>query len=256
MESEAGDGLPAIRFQVCGRCKVYRYCSIKCQHAHWPKHKKQCGKILSRAAQDAKQYETYYTPQSQATAEYHPVVRVPIDAIDAIHEDWTLTYRSLICFSLVHATGLADGPPSIAALAQPPQIFFVKLSAAPDLTLKTKSRKAFRVDSAELIGLDEFRRASMNKSHRLYTSNNQKFLLGYNRYTSNSHQILEDRTTMVVQSLCFYNGTSETMYSKSWYIEDSRTREYLNLRKPDDWLAFLKSTVAKGKGWHRDDVLY
>ena len=33
-----------IKLKMCNACKSVRYCSVKCQKEHWPKHKKSCKK--------------------------------------------------------------------------------------------------------------------------------------------------------------------------------------------------------------------
>lgn len=35
-------GTFAVALKVCKRCKIARYCSVKCQSAHWPRHKQTC----------------------------------------------------------------------------------------------------------------------------------------------------------------------------------------------------------------------
>lgn len=247
---ETNKGIPVV-LQVCGKCRTHLYCSTKCQHADWRKHRKQCTQITF--AEDLSEYNTYLGPNTIPSG---GTSVVSFNAIDPIHQDWTIIYRPLICLSLVNAMGLSDGPPTAAVFSRPPQIFFIKLSVVPGLTLKSKARKAFRVDDAELINLDEFRRASLNQSHPLHTKDSQKILLGYNRYISNTLQTPEKRLTMIVQSVNFHNGTSMTMHTKHWYFEDNRTRDYSTQWTSDNWLAFLKKTVANGKGWHRDDVWF
>jgi hypothetical protein len=122
--------------------------------------------------------------------------------------------------------------------------------------MKTKARAAFRVDNAEVLSLLEFRRATKDQSHRLYNQDNEKIIAGYYRYKSGMRKEPNLRLTMVVQSLYFHNGVSAMMYLKSWYFEDDCTRDYSTQWKPDNWLAFLKETVANGKGWHRDDISF
>ena len=33
-----------IKLKRCNACYLVRYCSVKCQKDHWPKHKKECKK--------------------------------------------------------------------------------------------------------------------------------------------------------------------------------------------------------------------
>ena len=33
-------------FKVCSACKLAKYCTSSCQHAHWPEHKRTC-KVLA-----------------------------------------------------------------------------------------------------------------------------------------------------------------------------------------------------------------
>lgn len=61
---------------------------------------------------------------------------------------------------------------------------------------------------------------------------------------------------MVVQSAKFHNEVSAMVYLKSRYFENDRTRDYSTLWKPGNWLTFTKETVAHGKWWHRDDILF
>ncbi|GLB44750.1 hypothetical protein LshimejAT787_1800870 [Lyophyllum shimeji] len=249
-EMETDKGIPVV-LQVCGRCRSQLYCSTKCQHSDWRRHRKQCAQISS--AEDFSEYDTGLASNGLLSG---GTTVVTLEAIEPIHQDWTVTYRPLICLSVINAMGLADRPPTAAVFSQPPQIFFIKMSVVSGLTLKTKARKAFLVEHAELINLDEFRRASMNQSHPLHTKDSQKFLLGYNRYKSNMLQTPERRLTMVVQSVSFHNGTNAMTHTKNWYFEDNRTRDYSTQWRPDDWLSFFKETVADGKGWYREDVWF
>jgi len=46
------------------------------------------------------------------------------------------------------------------------------------------------------------------------------------------------------------------MYFKYSYYADDPMRDYSAQWNPVNWLLYLKTMVAKGKGWHRDDVTF
>lgn len=36
------DNIPGTKFQVCSKCKIVHYCSMKCLHEDWPEHRHNC----------------------------------------------------------------------------------------------------------------------------------------------------------------------------------------------------------------------
>ncbi|KDR78636.1 hypothetical protein GALMADRAFT_223895 [Galerina marginata CBS 339.88] len=167
-------------------------------------------------------------------------------------QDWTVTYRALMAMSFFNAAGFTNGPPPTSP--QPPKVFFIKLLAIPGFTPKTKPRAAFLVEDTEVLTMDEFRDAAVHKSHRLYNMNNDDMLSGYERSESNAPgpKVPYLRITMIVQSIIFHPDVIPML--KSWYWGDDYKRDRSNEWKSDNWLTFLKETVANGKGWQRDDV--
>ncbi|KAG6840357.1 hypothetical protein C0991_007214 [Blastosporella zonata] len=162
-----------------------------------------------------------------------------------VQQDWTATYQALLTFTLLNASGPAS--------YQPPQIFYVKLSMSFNVSLEVKARSALRVEDAELLALEEFRRATVNKSHRLYSEENGQLLDGFNQHMNARSRIgFCERLAMVVQRLEVHHEGVPMTYFKSWFHEtDSATN--LNLRLRDGaWLPYLKEKVAAGNGWAFD----
>jgi hypothetical protein len=162
-----------------------------------------------------------------------------------------------MCLSLVNAFGLCDGPPKLPeAFSVPPRVFLVHMTVVPGLSARIKGRAAFRVESAEVVSVADFRLSIKHESHRLYHRDNAQLMEDYDRHKSIMNNAPNKRLSMVVQRTYFHNGVSAMKYSKNWYLEDDCTRDYSTQWEPVDWLAFLKETVAGGKGWNRSDVWF
>jgi hypothetical protein len=172
--------------------------------------------------------------------------------------EWVLKYRPLLCFSLLNAQGLWDRPPSEHPVYDSPQVFYVQLSSAPGISSRTKARAAFRIVSAEVVPISELRDAATSPSHRMYDQDLKTIVEDFDRHQISSGIALQSnyRLSMVVHSVYFHNGVSAMKFHKNWYFEDDRRMDYSRQWRPptDDWLDFLKATVASGKGWDRDDV--
>ncbi|KAG6829045.1 hypothetical protein H0H92_005876 [Tricholoma furcatifolium] len=170
---------------------------------------------------------------------------VPMHAIHTILQDWTEIYRPLLTFALMNA--------SLSASNQPTQVFLVKLSMAYKLNSQLKAQFALRVEDAELLPLEEFRRATVTKSHRLFSDKNGRLLDGFNKHMQ-ARQLLGswERLTMVVQRLEVEHEGVMIPYYRSWFYEsDGSTHARL---KNGAWLAYLKEKVAIGKGWNPEPI--
>jgi len=204
--------------------------------------------VISAHLEAAKQRDALWTASHEGSA------ILPLDAIHPLLQDWTVTYRPLMCLCVLNALGLCDIPPTMEASTKPPQVFFISMSVVPRIRSTTKARAAFLVDNAEVLSVASFRCTSTDKSHRLYDPDNAQLMLDYDRHKAQMGREPNRRVCMVVQRTYFYNGVSAMIYSKNWYFEGDCMHDYSTQWKPDDWLSYLKETVAIGKGWHRDDV--
>ncbi|KAG6915948.1 hypothetical protein DXG01_009170 [Tephrocybe rancida] len=97
---------------------------------------------------------------------------VPVHATNAVFQEWSGAYRALLTFVLLNASE----PMSY----QPPQIFYIKLSMPFEISPDTKARDALRVEDAEVLTLEEFRRATVKKSYHLFFEENGQLLDGFN----------------------------------------------------------------------------
>ncbi|KAG6817245.1 hypothetical protein H0H87_011302 [Tephrocybe sp. NHM501043] len=157
-------------------------------------------------------------------------------------QDWTETYKALLTYALLNA---ADPIPF-----QPPQIFYVKLSMSFSINPDIKARSALRLEDAELLALEEFRRATVNKSHRLYSEENGQLLDGFNKRMQYGMRFGPyERFTMIVERLEVYQDGLVMSYFKSWFHEGG-SATYPELGG-GTWLSYLKERVASGKGWSR-----
>ncbi|KAJ7682308.1 hypothetical protein DFH06DRAFT_1160807 [Mycena polygramma] len=241
------------KFKVCARCKIARYCSARCQKKDWPKHKRRC---------ELQSEQTAIVEERDAIDAGLPV-SLPLQAVYPLLNDWVSKYRALMCFSLLHAQGLWNSPPSEHPAYNTPQVFYVQLSSVPGISSRTKARAAFRVVNAEIVSISELRIAAKDRAHRMYDQDMQTIVQDFDRQSADqvsSGRALHPnyRGYMVVHSVYFHNGFSAMRFHKNWYFErDSRTDYTQQWRPPtDDWLDFLKETVAAGKGWDRDDIQF
>ncbi|KAJ6458656.1 hypothetical protein C8R47DRAFT_1203140 [Mycena vitilis] len=142
-------------------------------------------------------------------------------------------------------------------------VYPLLLSSVPGISSRTKARAAFRVVTAEIVPISELRIAAKDRTHRMYDQDMQTIVQDFDRQSADqvsSGRALHPnyRGYMVVHSVYFHNGFSAMRFHKNWYFErDSRTDYTQQWRPPtDDWLDFLKETVAAGKGWDRDDIQF
>ncbi|KAJ7682307.1 hypothetical protein DFH06DRAFT_1464071 [Mycena polygramma] len=241
------------RFKLCARCKTALYCGTGCQKMDWPRHKHGCNS---------------QTAQSNMAAEIDemaaglPVI-LSMQAVETLFIDWVVKYRALVCFSLLHAQGVWNLPPSEHPIYDGPQVLMVKLSPAPGISSRTKGRAAFRVVTAQLVPFSELRIAAATPGHQMCNPDMQHIVEDCDSQLENRlfkfagislrpHHSL----SMVIHRLDFHNGVSAMSFYKHWYLERDTRADYTQQWRPptDDWLDFLKATVAAGKGWDRDDV--
>lgn len=160
--------------------------------------------------------------------------------------------------SMVNAFGWVEeaSRPLVFRALQPPQVLYVTLSTVPNLSPTTKGKAAFRVDNAEAISMQSFRESATNQKHRLYEPENLGILERYDDYITVMHknQGPSIRISLCVLKLEFENHTRASLCFKSSYYGDNPLRDYSAQWNPSNWLEYLKKMVARGKGWHRDDV--
>jgi hypothetical protein len=182
-------------------------------------------------------------------------ITLPLEDIYPLLQDFAVTYRGLMLLAMTNAFGWASGPPRCAC-AQPAKVLYITLSAIPDISPFTKAKSAFRVKNAEAISLESFRDAVTNRQHPLYQIENKQLVENYDQHVSQMcrHQGPVQRISMCVLKLDFHNGVRRFMYFKNWYYADDPMRNYCAQWNPVNWLDYLKEMVAKGKGWHRNDV--
>jgi hypothetical protein len=139
---------------------------------------------------------------------------------------------------------------------QPAKVFYITLSAIPNISPSTKAKSAFRIKSAEAISLESFRDAVTNQQHPLYESDNRQLMEGYDQHVfqMRMHQGPMHRISMCVLKLDFDNGVRRFTYFKSFYYVDDPMRNYSARWNPVNWSEYLKAMVARGKGWNRSDV--
>ncbi|KAK0454833.1 hypothetical protein EV421DRAFT_452216 [Armillaria borealis] len=239
------------RFQMCSQCKIARYCNQQCQISNWHIHKPVCKSIVkSRAA--AQELDEYVSSEPPIPGTHSTV---PFSAIGPIHDKWTQTYRALMSVSLTTALGYRDAPPSGVVNDVPTPVFLVNLVVIPNITPTTKARAAFRVKDVHILSLDEFRNVAADESHALHSHYYPKLLEDYDlRFTPLSRSKRISRTAMVVEEVYYHSGSHTYINVKNWYFTDNPSRDYSHQWKPDNWLEYLKTTVAAGKGWEHGCV--
>ena len=221
----------------------------------WSNHKASCGlNALATVKQD---------PQlAEADAIYGRNtgrrITLPLEDIYPLLQDFVVTYRGLMLLAMTNAFGWASGPPHFPQCtdAQPGKVLYITLSTIPDISPSTKAKSAFRVKDAEAISLESFRDAVTNRQHPLYETENKQLVESYDQYVSQmcSYRGSAQRISMCVLKLDFHNGVRRFMYFKNWYFADDPMRNYSAQWNPVNWLEYFKEMVAKGKGWHRNDV--
>jgi len=106
--------------------------------------------------------------------------------------------------------------------------------------------------------MESFRDSISNQLHPLHHIRNGELVDGFDEqvmHMRRTHGAVH-RMNMCVMMLDFHNGVRRSLYFKDFYYADDPTRDYSTQWKPDNWLEYLKTEVAKGKGWHRDDVSF
>ncbi|KAG5717330.1 hypothetical protein E4T56_gene9305 [Termitomyces sp. T112] len=239
-ENEIAAKDKAAVLQLCGDCRSVRYCSAKCQLTDWPVHRKICKKGYQSPKQTKKTDKLSFLLARFLRTKTSPM---PVHAIQAIFRDWTEIYRALLTFIFINA--------SVSAPNHAPQVLYVKLSMPSTSNLEIKARCAFQVEDAEFLTLEEFRRATVNKSHRLYSEENGQILDGYNRHVQirMPHGSIR-RLNMVVQRLEVQHEGVPLTYFKSWFHEDASDYATQSKFRDGTWLKYLKEKVADGEGWH------
>ncbi|KAJ6458657.1 hypothetical protein C8R47DRAFT_1081583 [Mycena vitilis] len=245
------------------RFKLALYCGTQCQKMDWSRHKHGCNS---------------QTAQSNMAAEIDemaaglPVI-LPMQSVQTLFVRCLLyvlgktglgLHRSteVVAGSLNVAKGVWNLPSSEHPIYDGPQVLIVKLSPAPGNSTRTKGRAAFRVVTAQLVPFSELRIAAVTPGHQLCNLDMQHIV-------DDCDSQLENRLykfagislrpyhslSMVIHRLDFHNGVSAMAFYKHWYLERDIRADYTQQWRPpsDDWLDFLKTTVAAGKGWDRDD---
>jgi hypothetical protein len=144
-------------------------------------------------------------------------ISIPLEAIYPLLQDFVVTYRGLMLLAMTNAFGWASVPPHFAA-ARPAKVFYITLSAVPNISPSTKAKSAFRIQNAEVISLESFRDAVTNQQHPLYETENKQLMDGYDQYVSQiqRHRGPGDRVSMCVLKLDFHNGVRRFTYFKNW----------------------------------------
>lgn len=114
-----------------------------------------------------------------------------------------------------------------------------------------RARCALQVQDAEFLALEEFRRATVNKSHRLFSEENGQILDGYNRHVqARMRDGFFRHLTMVVQRLEVQHEGVPLTYFKSWlHLHHVSESETWSMIRDGTWLDYLKEKVAVGEGW-------
>ncbi|KAJ7658679.1 hypothetical protein DFH06DRAFT_1327245 [Mycena polygramma] len=216
-------------------------------------HKQRCGTYDGTA-------ESVLAKWIDALDAGSPVI-LRMQAVEPLLKEWVLKYRALVCFSLLRAQGYWDRPPSEHPVYPIPQVLYVKMSAAPGISSKTKGRAAFRIVSAELLPFSELRMAAATPGHPMCNQRMQYIVEDFDsqlahRAFAGTALRPDYSISMVVHRLDFHNGFSAMAFHRHWYLEQIGRADHTQQWRPptDDWLDFLKATVAAGKGWDRDDV--
>ena len=189
-----------------------------------------------------------------------PTTFFPMENVSPLLRDFVTSYRALMILAMTNAFGYttphiahASGGPSCFCEAPPEKmVLFITLRAAPRLSITTKARAAFHVESAETLTLDALRAASRNRSHRLYDQDTLKLLESFDRHVETMDSI--QRSAMSRHSMCFMklhftNDDGSSIFLKNFFYSDDKSADYSVRWNPDDWLEYLKQEVAKGKGW-------
>jgi hypothetical protein len=185
---------------------------------------------------------------------------MPLENIHTLLQDFLAAYRPLIWLSMVNAFGYAIKSPTQlrSTFADPAKVFYITLSAVPNLSLSTKARAAFHIKDARAFTMDSFRESISNKEHPLHHIENGPLVGRFDNHVAQMREAgrIGHRMGMGVLFLDFSNGVRRSQYFKDMYFADDPARDYSMQWRPDDWLEYLKTEVAKGKRWHRDDISF
>ncbi|KAJ6475655.1 hypothetical protein DFH09DRAFT_1109170 [Mycena vulgaris] len=140
--------------------------------------------------------------------------------------------------SFLLSASLRDRPSSQHPVFTGSQVFYMKMSAVPGISPKTKTRAAFRIHSAEVVPISELRVAARNTAHRMYDQDMQTAMGDFdtqvtNRLASGEARDPHYRMSMVVQSISFHISVSGMQYHKNWYFESPSVGYFSNF-KPSD----------------------
>lgn len=187
-------------------------------------------------------------------------ISIPLEAIYPLLQEFVDTYRGLMLLAMVNAFEWASAPPHFSSCphVKPGKILYITLSAVPDISPATKGKSAFRIENAVAATFESFRDAVTDRQHHLYQPENEELIKGYDDYViqMRGHQMSVHRISMCIIKLYFNNGVRAFMYFKNWYYADDPMRNYSAQWNPINWLEYFKAMVARGKGWHRDDVSF
>ncbi|KAK9812054.1 hypothetical protein WJX73_001431 [Symbiochloris irregularis] len=86
----------------CSRCQTAKYCSARCQRAHWPTHKAQCKPAASPAAPSKASSPSKATPP-QASASSSQAPPVVFKSVPAGSPSWVTPERMTASWQRVHA---------------------------------------------------------------------------------------------------------------------------------------------------------
>jgi hypothetical protein len=162
---------------------------------------------------------------------------------------------------MISAFGYVTNPLAISSESvsiDKPKVFYITLSAVRNLSLSTKARAAFLIKDAQALSMDSFRDSASNPQHPLYNTSHAELVNGFGNQVTQLRRIYGPvhMINMCVLFIDFSNGVRRSEYFTDFYFADDLARDYSTQWKPDNWLENLKTEVAKGKGWHRDDVSF